>query len=277
MVRFDAYSATTTAGTAPEMLSLLAQGAGLGAFDRMNQGKGFHTFGERIGIKNQDGIEWASVMWGGRQGSRVMIEVKGEHTPKVVEGLRSHFSHRCTRVDACADFDAPGSFDSLLGACNGIKKVHRLVGEKQGDWDDFPEKGRTLYLGARSSVSRVRLYEKGRQPEYVHLGRPDWTRIEVQVRPAKEAKTAFSEVTPLEVWGASAWTRELAGQVLEQHIDPHPAGTTYRLTERESALRWMCKQYGGHLVSLAADLGDWQSVGLTINEILKEQRKADGK
>lgn len=275
MVRFDAYSATTTEATASEMMGLLADGAGLGQFDRMNQGKGFHTFGDRIGIKNADGVEWASVMWGGRQGERVMVEVKGDSTPRVVEALRSRFQHRCTRVDACADFDAPTAFESLLKACTAIKAQHRLKGEKQGDWDDFPELGRTLYLGSRASVSRVRLYEKGKQPEYRHLDRPNWTRIEVQVRPAKEAKTEFARLGPLEVWGASGWTRELAANVLQEHIDPHPAGTTYRLTERDAALRWMCKQYGAHLVDLANDLGGWDCVGLTLNEILKEQRGAN--
>jgi hypothetical protein len=35
----------------------------------------------------------------------------------------------------------------------------------------------------------------------------------------------------------------------------------------------MCKQYGKHLVSLAADLGNWENVGLTLNELLKEQDK----
>jgi len=273
MVRFDAYSATTTACKAPDMLSVLAAAGGLGSFHKMTQGKGFHTFGERIGVKNEQGVEWGSVMWGGRQGDRVMIEVKGEATPKAVEAIRSRFPHRCTRVDACADFDAPGSFESLLTACQEVKQGHRLKGEKQGDWDDFPELGRTLYLGARASVCRVRLYEKGKQPEYRHLERPEWTRIEVQVRPAKEAKAAFAELSPVEVWGASAWTRELAGKVLQEHIDPHPAGTTYRLTQRDAALEWMCKQYGAHLVDLAGDLGGWDCVGLTLREIISAQAK----
>lgn len=273
MVRFDAYSATTTAAKAPEMLSVLGEAGGLGSFHKMTQGKGFHTFGDRIGIKNEQGVEWGSVMWGGRQGDRVMIEVKGEATPKAVEALRSRFPHRCTRVDACADFDAPGSFDRLLGSCQEVKQGHRLKGEKQGDWDDFPELGRTLYLGARASVCRVRLYEKGKQPEYRHLERPEWTRIEVQVRPAKEAKSAFSALSPVEVWGASAWTRELAGKVLQEHIDPHPAGTTYRLTQRDAALEWMCKQYGSHLVDLACELGGWDCVGLTLREIITAQAK----
>lgn len=273
MVRFDAYSATTVEAKSTDLLSILADAGGVGSIHKMRQGKGFHTFGERIGITNQDGVEWGSVQWGGRQGDRVMIEVKGEATPKAAELLRSRFPHRCTRVDACADFDAPGAFERLLSACQDVKQGHKLKGEKQGDWEDFPELGRTLYLGARASVCRVRLYEKGKQPEYRHLERPDWTRIEVQVRPAKEAKSEFSSLSPVEVWGASTWTRELAAKVLQEHIDPHPAGTTYRLTQRDAALEWMCRQYGAHLVDLANDLGGWDCVGLTLRETIASQTK----
>lgn len=272
MVRFDAYSATTQAATAPELIGLLAEAAGEGPFT-LKQGKGFHTFGERVALRDDTGSEFASVMWGGRQGDRCMVEVKGEKTPVAVEALRSRYPHRCTRVDSCADFDAPGAFDRLLGACVEVKKANRLVGGKAGDWDDFPERGRTLYIGSQHSVSRLRLYEKGKQPEYAHLDRPEWVRIEAQIRPSKEAKSEFSRLSPVEVWGASRWTRELAGRVLEQHVDPHPAGTTYRLTEREHALRWMCKQYGSHLVSLAQDLGGWEVLGLTLRELLSEAGK----
>lgn len=272
MVRFDAYSATTVHAKADVLIGCLAT-AGLAAFDKMRQGKGFHTFAERLSVADNTGSEWGSVSWGGKQGDRVMLEVKGEHTPKVVEALRDKIPHRCTRVDACADFDVLGAFESLLGACSEVKKAHRIIGGKAGDWEDFPELGRTLYLGAKTSPARLRLYEKGKQPEYVHLQRPNWARIEVQVRPAKDAKDAFSTLSPVEVWGASRWTRDLAGKVLQQHVDPHPAGTTYRLTERETALRWMCKQYGGHLLSLASDLGGWDALGLTLREMLSEQQQ----
>jgi hypothetical protein len=162
-------------------------------------------------------------------------------------------------VDACADFDAPGAFQALLGPCLEVKVKHRLKGERRGDWDDYPEDGRTLRLGAPTSTVQARLYEKGKQPEYRHLARFDWTRLE-----------------PAEVWGASAWTRDLAARVLAQHVDPHPAGTVYRHTERESALRWMCQQYGAHLVSLADDLGSWECLGLTLREMLTRQDQDGG-
>jgi DNA relaxase NicK len=237
-----------------------------------SQGRGFHTFGERLSFKDDTGTEYGSVMWGGRQGERCMIEVKGERTPGAVEAIRAAFPHRVTRVDSCADFDESGAFEALLGPCIEVKKAHRLKGSKAGDWDDFPEDGRTLYLGSTASAVRVRLYEKGKQPEYRHLQRDNWARIEVQARPAKDAKAGFSHLTPSDVWGASTWTRELAARVLAQHIDPHPAGTTYRLTERDRALQWMCKQYGPHLVSLAQDLGGWECVGLTLREMISEAR-----
>lgn len=273
VVRFDAYSATTQAAKSEQMVQVLMDAGGLSSFEKITQGKGFHTFGERIGVKDHTGTEWGSVMWGGRQGDRVMIEVKGERTPKAVEALRSRFPHRCTRVDACADFDAPRAFERLYRACKAVKRGHRIIGGKAGDWDDFPEKGRTLYLGAQSSPTRMRLYEKGKQPGYTHLERPNWTRIEVQVRPAKDAKDVFASLDPLQVWGAARWTRDLAASVLKEHVDPHPAGTTWQLSERDTALGWMCRQYGAHLVSLAQDLGGWDCLGLTLREILDEQSK----
>lgn len=270
MVRFDAYTATLRGPKPAELIGILedlAQGTSL------QKSRGFHTFGDRLSIQDAGGHQYGSVQWGGQQADRLMFEVKGEHSQRAAEALRARFEHRVTRVDACADFDAPGAFQRLLGPCTQVKKERRIMGGKAGDWDDFPEKGRTLYLGSQSSPVRCRLYEKGLQPEYAHLQRPDWARIEVQVRPAKEAKTTFANLSPLEVWGAARWAREIAALVLQEHIDPHPAGTTYRLSTAETKLRWMCKQYGVSLLELRQDLGSWECVGLTIAETIAEQKK----
>lgn len=271
MIRFDAYTATTTQAKHDALVGLLIDAAGTGY--GISQGHGFHTFGQRIAIKDSGGAEIGAVQWGGRQGERAMIEVKGEKTPQVAEALRERYWHQVTRVDACADFDAPGAFESLLAPCIEVKQAYKLKGSKLGDWDDFPEDGRTLYLGAPSSVARVRLYEKGKQKEYTHLARENWVRIEAQVRPLKEAKASYATVSPVQVWGASAWTRALAGLVLQEHVDPHPAGTTYRLSDTQTAIRWMCKQYGSRLLELHAECGDWACVGLQLSEIIKEQKK----
>lgn len=268
MVRFDGYTATTMTTNYQDLVALFGPGL------EVKPGPGFHQFGHRLAFKDDTGSEVGSVSWGGGQGVRAMIEIKGERTPEVVDRLRGSVEHRCTRVDSCVDFEAPGAFERLLGTCMEVKKRHRLVGERRGDWEDFPEKGRTQYLGSVVSVTRLRLYEKGKQPEYVHLGRSDWVRAELQVRPVKQAKSTFSELSPLGVWGASKWSRELAAEILEQQVDPSAAGTVWKLTERDKALSWMCRQYGAHMVGLAADLGSWECLGLTLRDMIDQQRKA---
>ena len=269
MVRFDGYTATTR-DAKPEQLIPLFDPIASGL--TLKQGRGFHQFGERIALCDESG-EVGYVQWGGKQGDRAMIEVKGERTPKVVERLRSLCPHRVTRVDSCADFDAPDAWKRLLRAVLATKRKHRLYGERRGDWDQ-PEKGRTMYLGATTSTTRLRLYEKGKQPEYAHLGRTEWVRAEVQVRPAKDAKATYAALTPLDCWGASTWSRELAGQILAEHVDPHAAGTVYRRTDLETRLAWVCKQAGPTLLELHAELGSWECVGLTLGERIKELQAA---
>lgn len=269
MVRFDAYTATMRGPTVPDLLDLI----GVSDDDTIDERPGFHGFGMRLSVRDDTRTEWAAIQYGG-QHDRIMVEVKGDKTPAVVEAIRSVIpDHRCTRMDSCADWDEPGAFDRLYQQCKAVKQAHRIKGEMRGDWEDHPDDGRTYYLGAPTSTARVRLYEKGRQPEYRHLHRPHWTRLEVQVRPTGEARETYAKVAPSDAWGASRWTRELAQRVLRDHIDPHPAGTIYRRPHRDAAIDWMCRQYGVHLVSLAEDLGSWECLGYTLRDIINSHRR----
>jgi hypothetical protein len=270
VVRFDAYTATS-----PELDRSLPVSWLFRPGDTINEAKGHHGFGSRLSVKDDTGSEVGSVSWGGKH-SRVMVEVKGERTPGVVEALRAAAEHRCTRVDSCADFDAPGAFAGLLDPVERITRDHDLYAQRLGDWDLHPELGRTYMVGAASSPIRARLYEKGRQPEYRHLSKPDWVRLEIQVRPAKEAKSRYSTLSPTDVWGASKWTRQLAAEVLQQHVDPHPAGTVRRLTTDEAGLRWIAKQGGNILTRAAADLGGWDVLGLTLRELVALEKARQG-
>lgn len=277
MIRFDAYTATLVGPKSDDLTMMLFDTLGPAAYNS-KEGQGFHTFAKRHAIRDESGAEVAAIQWGGRQGDRVMVEVKGEHTPAVVNELRSRWpNHRVTRVDSCADFDHPGAFEAILMPCEKVVRDRKIYAQRLGDWEQHPELGRTYMMGSKESAVRCRLYEKGLQPEYRHLDQRNWARLEVQVRPAKEAKETFSALSPTEVWGASRWSRELASSVLQDHVDPHPAGTVYRLTERDSALSWMCRQYGPHLTSLALDLGGWDVLGLTLREMLDEQERKRGR
>lgn len=272
MLRFDAYTATIQGLRPSDFVDQLAD---FGRGDKVKGGRGFQTFGERLSVYDDSGSQVGAVQWGGLQGERVMCEVKGERTPRMVEWLRQH-SHRCTRVDSCVDFERPGIFDELREVVEGVRGRHGIYRQNLGDWDQ-PELGRTVMLGASSSAVRGRLYEKGKQPELRHLRRPDLVRIEVQVRPQKEARQVYSQLSALEVWGASRWTRELAAEVLHERIDARPAGAVWRESQRDRALRFMARQYGAHLVSLAADLGGWEVLGLTLGEMIREDRAERGK
>lgn len=273
MVRFDAYTATTDAVKPQDVVPWFVQGH----FDySLHQGRGFHTFAERVSMKDCTGDEVGAVSFGGRQGDRIMIEVKGERTPEIVERIRQGAeSHRCTRVDSCVDFERSGAFEDLLKPVTRVKRQFDLYGERRGDWEK-PEFGRTQYLGAPSSAIRARLYEKGKQPEYRHLGRPDLARLEIQVRPAKDAKTQYSRLSALEVWGASKWTRELAAEVLESFLDAYPPGTVRKDSEMTQKVRWLCRQYGPTLMTLAADLGSWECVGLQLRDEIQALKRRGG-
>lgn len=265
-MRFDAYTATMTDLGATEALPLV-----FFAGDTVRHGRGFHTFGERMAVQDQWGQEVASIQWGGRQADRVMVEVKGERTPQAVERLRTRSEHRCTRVDSCYDIDQPGAFDAISEALQGIKQEYKLWGEKRGDWDN-PETGRTLYLGSPSSAVRMRFYEKGKQPEYRHLGRFDYVRLEVQVRPAKEARDHYATLSAEEVWGAASWTRKVASEVLRTTVQAHPAASVTRQPSLEERLAWLADQGGPTLLELFRNLGSWECVGLTLGEAVKARR-----
>jgi hypothetical protein len=279
--RFDTYTASCRGFDPVAMINLTGQFAAQG--DKVVMGKGYHQFGETYAWRGADGSEWASVLFGGKHGDLGMIEVKGERTPQLVEAIREALpGHRCTRADSCVDVDEVGAWDKLLPIVLGVKQRFKLRGEKRGDWD-FPEDGRTQYLGAASSPVRVRLYEKGKQPELRHLERFDLVRIEAQVRPVKDARDNYAHLNASEIWGASPFTRDLAAQVLQAQVQPVPAGTVWKQSERDKALGWMCSQYGPHLISLAQDLGSWDCLGLTLREMvatereLKQRRKSRGK
>ena len=124
--------------------------------------RGFHTFGERLAIKDGSGHEFGAIQWGGRQEDRLMFEVKGEHSQKAAEALRARFEHRVTRVDACADFDAPGPLKpswrhpsrSRRSAASWAAKL--AVGRLPGEGPDFvpgqPEQPRS-YASLRKGPS----------------------------------------------------------------------------------------------------------------------------
>lgn len=272
MVEFDAYTATIRGAEVRDVLGMLFERRCAGW--QMRSGRGHHGFEQRVGLRDESGSEAAAIAWGGQHRDLVMIEVKGTPTRDLVPAIRERYpEHKCTRVDSAYDLEKPGAWDELLAEVLDVKAKFKLKGERRGDWD-FPEDGRTMYLGASTSPVRARLYEKGKQPEYRGLGHPEWVRLEVQIRPQKDAKTVYTGLDAMDVWGASPYTRELAKRVLRRELQPFPAGTVWKPSSRDRALDFMCEQYGAHLLSLREDLGSWECLGLTLRDMIARKRRA---
>ncbi|MEG3005802.1 MAG: hypothetical protein RR878_12725, partial [Anaerorhabdus sp.] len=79
-MRFDAYTATTKEAD-HRGLADLVKGLTFGEQITVKEGKGMHTFGNRLGFRDESGTEFANIMWGGAQ-QFTYIEVKGERTPE---------------------------------------------------------------------------------------------------------------------------------------------------------------------------------------------------
>ncbi|KPA15088.1 Replication Protein, partial [Candidatus Magnetomorum sp. HK-1] len=102
----------------------------------------------------------------------VYIDAKGETTPKVVEAIRREFpGHSAPRLDVCEDYDEPGAFERLqaiVRACKGPKVKGGYIA-----LPDDSKDGRTWAAGTRGGVGYLRVYEAGKHPDRVHLGRPN--------------------------------------------------------------------------------------------------------
>lgn len=267
MPEFDAYSATSRA-VKPETFLGMVWFSGC----QVREGRGFHGFEKRLSVKDEHtGDEVGAVSFGGTHRDLVMLEVKGQDTTRTVARLRDEVpDHACTRVDSCHDVDVPGAWEQHLQVLLDVKAEFKLKGERRGDWD-YPDDGRTMYLGAPTSPVRVRLYEKGKQPEYRHCGRKNWVRLEAQVRPQKDARHQFNRLSPSEVWGASRFTREIAARAFQLDTGSFPAGGLKKENDLERRLHFLCKQYAPTLLELKAAVGSWECVGLSLEQLVKAQ------
>ena len=108
----------------------------------------------------------------------------------------------------CEDYDEPGAFERLQAIVRASKGA-KVKGGYVALPDDVQD-GRTWAAGTRGGVGYLRVYEAGKHPDRVHLGRPNWTRAELEARPhyARD-KLAAASMSPLDVWGLCRWTHQV--------------------------------------------------------------------
>lgn len=187
-------------------------------------------------------------MYGGKaQGSRVHVFATGAAARKFACVVREVFpDHHLTRADVALDYDEPGAYQSLYA--HGVKvsrqtsTTNRYVGPADAQMDESTVQGRTLYVGARSSVSMLRIYEKGKKDD---RSRPDWVRVEYEFKPSNEAaRLHYAKVSPSEILAATklgvTFYKPLGAVV---KADPVPAGTVRAPTSHERSLEALRRQY----------------------------------
>lgn len=209
------------------------------------------------------------VCWGGcNEGMHLLSTSFVSHEVEVWLKENWQGSYIVSRADVRIDSICIGSFEYLYGLCKEVSELLDIKRNQVGDWDvEGSPSGRTYYLGSKSSVVQVRLYEKGKESG----GDKNWVRLEIQVRPSKRAgKEKAATYTPEQFWGSSAWSNLLYATIFNngEKIKSETLGTVWSLSDQERALRSLVSQYGNTLEKLAAQLPDgWGSIGKYLFEL----------
>lgn len=278
--RFDWYQATVEADLSPLMGALLGAVDGKPEWEDLQRAPHGYARGKRL--HDSDG-QVAMVWWGGCHELPHVVS-SGESAHKVAEVLRTEYrqKHRVTRADACIDYGEPGAYDRLQELALGVAKERGIKVNTAGD-HLLTLEGRTLYLGAPTSHTRLRLYDKAAELRQKlrwsvkRLTVPDeLARLECQVRPQTPlAKVAASQCSPIELMGSSAWMRELMLRVGGLELAPFEAGRPWRQADDERAYGALLAQYGGLLQRVCVDLGSWDMVGRQIGHDLAEREQQE--
>lgn len=258
-MRFDYYGATIR-DTPDAVVSAISEQLGA----EVREARGMHSYEKMHELVTSTGVA-CRVLSGGRNPYPHAF-ASGEDCDDFVPLVRAQWPdlHSVSRVDAEQDWDGDGAWDALVEQLLTLADEKSLRIDQQGDWIRA-EAGRTLYLGARTSPTRVRCYEKGIQlRQQVTSGAddisPDWVRLEVQSRPVGTAKWVAAKATPDEVWGYSAWSRELVLRCFGLDV-PRVAMHVYREASDVRARYFMLRQYRAVLARLAEEQGSWAAAG----------------
>lgn len=255
MARWD-WAASTVVGEGVDAVA----GSVVGAFDLADLAPGKPMYGyEHCAHVVRGERVLATILWGGNPGVHVIGT--GENAPHIWEALKP-FRHRPSRVDACEDWIEEGLFDWIAERLIGYAEGHNIAIDQQGDW--VRGKGRTLYLGAKSSAVQLRLYEKG----WKEGADPNWIRLEVEIRPQSDARAKVALWVPGDAFGASQWLVGALATIGWSHLTKRSIGTVRKPSDAERARFHMLRQYGATLASWQEELGGWEALMARLADVL---------
>jgi len=202
------------------------------------------------------------------------LQASGESAQVVENVLRQYrLMYRTTRKDAALDLYDSEWFGVLVDVTTryALSSMPPRKVEYAGDWL-HAKKGRTLYCGARTSRTFLRLYEKGRKERTD----ADWIRCEVEYKPQSEAEQYHaSELSAAQVWTLRAyhvWGPVLGfsqAEIIDSPVVPR------RRRDVDRSRNWLANQYGNCLEDWLHEVGGdpCELVGQLLQRI-EEQRAA---
>jgi hypothetical protein len=277
--RFDWYQATCKAEVGPLLAVLAGASSEAGvASEPMQRAPHGYRFGQRL--SDSQGLV-CQVWWGGCHQLPHVVS-SGESAQSVAEVLRAEVDHWVSRADACLDFAEPDAFERLQGISLGVAEQFRVKVNTAGD-HLLTMQGRTVYLGAPTSHTRLRLYEKADElrakfradPARLATVPDHLARLECQVRPqTPQAKAEAAVCSPMALMGSARWMRELMRLVSGIGLEPFEAGRGWRQADDERSYAALLAQYGGLLGRICGDLGSWDMVGRQMGQDLADRAQA---
>lgn len=212
----------------------------------------------------------ATVQYGGQaMGPGVHVTATGGNAPAAAVALRRGIVHRVTRADAAEDFEEVGAWDKLFAIGIEVAEDFGIRTKHLGDYHRA-QHGRTLYVGAPSSIVAVKIYEKGKQLSATAGDHPNWVRVEASVRPKGEARILASAVEPASLFGYSRWSKEMAFLIGAGDVARVKAGTIWRDSDDDRTWAAVLRQYGPFLQRRKEeDHGSWAALGCQIGSDLE--------
>lgn len=277
MARFDWYQATVEAPI-PVLRGALESLAQDGAWEPLRRAP--HGYGGGEVLKSSDGA--VATLWYAGTHQWPHVVASGEDAQRCAELLRAQFEgHAVSRADVCIDYGEPGAYDRLQGLALQVAEERGIKVGTAGD-HLLTKQGRTLYLGATSSHTRLRLYDKAAElrqqfradPVRLEAVPAELARLECQVRPqTRQAKVAAGQADPVALMGSAAWMRALMRLVAAVELEPFAAGKPWRQGDDDRAYAAVLAQYGGLFRRIVADLGSWECLGLQIGADLDARER----
>jgi len=228
--------------------------------------------GERIGE-----------IWHGGNHPYPHVQFTGDAAQSGAILIRKSFpEHYVARIDARQDYADPEAFDTMQAVLLDAAHRHRVKVGTAGD-HLLRKVGRTVYLGAKSSAVQLRMYDKAEElrqkfahdPAKLMVIPEHLTRIESQVRPqSQQARLVMATIEPSQVFGASAWTRDIWQSVEGMDLEPVQVTKAWRPSDDDRAYSYMLGAFGGMLRRRLADHGSWAALGAQIGFDLDERDKA---